>query len=494
MTSPFSRVRATATDGRMRNVYWRQDQLQKLHAALVDHGCEIQDVIRQETGNTIAEARVEYLLALSSVKELYSSLDPKKELRDEYNTANDIDIPNGWQPAGLVYIEPTSYTVFYSVLSPLAAAIASGNCVIVKVPDDLRETTKLLRKLLLQALDSDILNVIQTDVPASDLPTGVIRVLQSGSPGQAKPADLISPSTARTIAVVDRTANLDNAAKALVAARFAFRGKSPYAPDIVLVNDFVIERFLAAVTQHWIHIRSQLNPGPDAQKNSQPKPGWDAGLLAELQKYEEPNLICSDSRGTVIELKQRHSSLITRKVSRPLLLVHAVSSLDDAIDLANSNDTLLAAYHFADNPSCKYLGQFINSEVAFANHIPGGILGDPSPSPSLGVGPAAPVGHAVTMNFRYNPSLFTVPRPRYINCHAQSALIGSTLLEQQNHPELAKWEADARSLPIDTKRSTGEMLGFFEQGIVTGASVLFTVIFAGVGIAVYHGTQLWRMR
>jgi hypothetical protein len=32
------------------------------------------------------------------------------------------------------------------------------------------------------------------------------------------------------------------------------------------------------------------------------------------------------------------------------------------------------------------------------------------------------------------------------------------------------------------------MLGFFEQGIVTGASLLLTIILAGVGLAAYHGT------
>jgi acyl-CoA reductase-like NAD-dependent aldehyde dehydrogenase len=133
MTTPFSRIRAAAVDGRLCNVYWRQGQLENLHAALISHSHEIRDAIRQDTGNTASEARIEYLLALSAIKELYSSLDPAKELRDEYSTANGIDSPLARQPAGLAYIDPASYSMFYSVLSPLAAAIAAGNCVIVRV-------------------------------------------------------------------------------------------------------------------------------------------------------------------------------------------------------------------------------------------------------------------------------------------------------------------------------------------------------------------------
>ncbi|KAL1957494.1 hypothetical protein VTO42DRAFT_5957 [Malbranchea cinnamomea] len=467
MTKSLSRVLAAAIDGRLCNVYWRQGQLERLHAALVQNSTDIQEAIRHDTGNTIHEARIEYLLSLCCIKDHYTSLDPAKELQEEYRTANGVDSPDARQPAGIVYIEPLTYTLLYSVISPLAAALASGNCVILKLQNNLRRLTGLLRTLLLRALDPDIFDIAPTEIPASDLPPGTIRVLQSENPRQPKLTDCVSPVAARTVAVVDRTADLDEAAKALVTARFSFGGRSPYAPDVVLVNDFTVGKFLNAVAQQCIQFHSQRNVTIDNKKTPIPN-SQRPGLLREFQDQDEVSLVISDSKGSVLELKNRNSTLLHRKVSEPVLVVHAVSSLDDAIDFANSNGSLLAAYHFADNPSCKYLGQFINAQVTFSNHIPGDIL----------VGPAAPAGYSgvALVRNRYDSAWFTIHRPAFVNPAPRSLLVDAMIWAQEPRAELAKWQAEIRNLPVDKKRPSGEMLGFFERGVVTGASLFMTVL------------------
>lgn len=59
----------------------------------------------------------------------------------------------------------------------------------------------------------------------------------------------IAAPFARTAAVVDRTARIANAAKDLVTARFSFCGLSPYAPDVVFVNEFSLKEFCNAAAQ-----------------------------------------------------------------------------------------------------------------------------------------------------------------------------------------------------------------------------------------------------
>jgi hypothetical protein len=54
---------------------------------------------------------------------------------------------------------------------------------------------------------------------------------------------LALPSSQRTVAVVDRTADIGAAAEAIVHARFSHAGESPYAPDLVLVKEFVVKAF-----------------------------------------------------------------------------------------------------------------------------------------------------------------------------------------------------------------------------------------------------------
>ena len=65
------------------------------------------------------------------------------------------------------------------------------------------------------------------------------------------------------------------------------------------------------------------------------------------------------------------------KVNHRTINVHAVSSLDDAIEAANDtgNGKALAAYAFGDSQTCKYLLQFIEADVGFANVIPTELLG-----------------------------------------------------------------------------------------------------------------------
>jgi hypothetical protein len=67
--------------------------------------------------------------------------------------------------------------------------------------------------------------------------------LDFSSPG------LNSNTKKRTIAIVDRTANIHEAAEAVVRSRFSFQGTSPYSPDLVIVNEFHKAKFLEACTR-----------------------------------------------------------------------------------------------------------------------------------------------------------------------------------------------------------------------------------------------------
>ena len=72
----------------------------------------------------------------------------------------------------------------------------------------------------------------------------------------------------------------------------------------------------------------------------------------------------------------RDSHLLSRKITEPVLFVHPVKSLDDAIDMANSKTTpLLATYLFSAPSSAKYLSQFIDARASFTNYVPLELLG-----------------------------------------------------------------------------------------------------------------------
>lgn len=104
-----------------------------------------------------------------------------------------------------------------------------------------------LKEALHKALDKDTFCITNKRVSDQELVSCTL-VDQTGKHTSA--AQLVSSWEARVIAIVDRTADIDAAAKAIVTARFSFQGMSPYAPDVVVVNEFVKKDFFQACTRY----------------------------------------------------------------------------------------------------------------------------------------------------------------------------------------------------------------------------------------------------
>lgn len=112
----------------------------------------------------------------------------------------------------------------------------------------------MLRPALTGALDVNTFSVSGTITDLAALGPAVL-VDQTTSMGAAAAAaslttQLLSASTGRAVAVVDRTADIEAAARAITKARFSFGGTSPYAPDLVLVNEFVKQDFFEACSKY----------------------------------------------------------------------------------------------------------------------------------------------------------------------------------------------------------------------------------------------------
>ncbi|TKA76331.1 hypothetical protein B0A49_02688 [Cryomyces minteri] len=455
MPKPLQRIREAAIDGRTQNIYYRQTQLELLNDTLVQNSETIQQAIIHDSCNNEVEARIEYSLALLSLREQYTGLSAAKSLEEEYAIAQGKDAPDRREGVGIVYIVPTAYTMFYSVIAPLGAAIAAGNCVL---ENTLREVPNLLSRLLKDALDGDTFAIASSRVEDAHF---LARCLQ-----------------ARVIAVVDRTANLEEAAKALVTARFSFGGKSPYAPDCVLVNEFSKKDFLKAVTSQSIAFLTEQNGSLDKGRVNRRLEG--KALVDEVREDGAARIVASGTNGAIVDVERRESQLLRRKVSECCLVVHGVRSLDDAIDLANSDEDLLASYLFATPAAGKYLSQFIRSNVSFVNHIPVELL----------VGPAAPINYPVSATTRYSSMLFTKSRPQYIVPSQRSSVLGEVLRTGSRAALSQVYGEATASLPIAEKRSEGASIGFFEQGIVTGLSMTFVPLLAGIGTLGYFGLRI----
>jgi acyl-CoA reductase-like NAD-dependent aldehyde dehydrogenase len=130
---PFPRIAISNLEGRAQSTHYRQSQLHRLQTELTKSKDEIKAAIRADVGHTSLEADVEYTLVLSELREHYETLNPKNELAATRQVELGNDNLNRSKTTSIVYIVPSTHTLLYSVLSPVCAAIAVGNCVIVEV-------------------------------------------------------------------------------------------------------------------------------------------------------------------------------------------------------------------------------------------------------------------------------------------------------------------------------------------------------------------------
>jgi len=298
-------------------------------------------------------------------------------------------------------------------------------------------------------------------------------------------SQLISPA-GKTIAVVDRTADLATAAEQLVAARFAFRGTSPYAPDLVLVNEFIKKDFLELALKQSIRYLSGSDDvaANGSAKSSSQKPasrGADAFKALQDSKSWKLRVITQGDHGAVVELANLSS--LPPKVTQPLFCISAITSLEHAISLVEEDlepsQTLSAAYHFGTPASGKYLSQFINSDASFINHVPYRLL----------LGPAAPSFQHIDIEARYTPLHFTRASPAYISPSTTQAPMEKVVAGKDTRKAVADLLAKASQEIKENKRAESIAIGYFEQGIFIGLGVYGIPLLSCIGATLFFGIR-----
>lgn len=98
---------------------------------------------------------------------------------------------------------------------------------------------------------------------------GAMVLDQAGNDTSKYMSVLRSPKASlQVLALVDRSADIVSAARSVVQARILFQGRSPYAPDIILVNEFVVKEFIDAAK---IALLGSMREGKD-RNTSGPRP------------------------------------------------------------------------------------------------------------------------------------------------------------------------------------------------------------------------------
>ncbi|KIW19375.1 hypothetical protein PV08_03670 [Exophiala spinifera] len=450
----FSRIQTACLEGRAQSVLFRQRLFHSLYSTLKASASKIKDAIVADTGHNEADVTLEYTLAISELRTHYDELN----LEEDINSQHSLENLNATTSAGIIYLIPSKHNLFYSVISALTASLAAGNCVVVELPMTLTHVSGLLRKILPSTLDADVFAISSTRPPEAFLSKcQVVSQVEEDT------------SSAKVVAIVDRSSNVPEAASIIGTSRVAFNGRAAYAPDIVLVNEFVAEDFLFHLVQAVTTPPSKPSLSAVSQQSPKAQSDGASQIIKELEGNDGVRVVMSGASCTIVDVKDRYKSPLGRRMEGRVVLICRTTSLDDAIDLCNGLQTpLQATYVFAAPTEANYLSRFTDARISCANHIPTELL----------VGPFAPQHRTVapSPSPRYLSILFRSPRPRL----AQPSNLTSIFQEVTKSRSIKGLESWARSItetPLPAiKQADGRATGFFDQAFMVVGSAAVIVL------------------
>lgn len=251
----------------------RKKRLKSLYGMITDHEDEINAALKADLGKSAAESYMcETGMTLSEIRFMLHHLDSfMREKRVPTPLAQYVSRSfKSLSPCGSVLImSPWNYPILLT-LEPLADALAAGNTVVLKPSAYSPHVSDLLAKLLGETYAPEIVSVItggrEENTSLLDQKFDLIFFTGSQHVGKLvmkKAADHLTPVVlelgGKSPCIVDATAKIDLAARRVAFGKYLNCGQTCVAPDYVLVQDSVADRFVEALKKE---ITRQYGPSP----------------------------------------------------------------------------------------------------------------------------------------------------------------------------------------------------------------------------------------
>ena len=159
-----------------------------------------------------------------------------------------------YEPKGVVLIIAPWNFPFNLSLGPVISAIAAGNCIVLKPSELTPNSSACIKRILGDLFEEDEIAVVEGDARAAEalLRRKFDHIFFTGGPAIGKlvmkaAAEHLTSVTlelgGKNPVIVDRTADLDSAAKRIAWGKLFNSGQSCVAPDYLLVDEKVSEAF-----------------------------------------------------------------------------------------------------------------------------------------------------------------------------------------------------------------------------------------------------------
>lgn len=271
------------------------------------------------------------------------------------------------QPLGVVgIISPWNYPVQLA-LAPMAAALAAGNRVMLKVSEHTPRTSRLLSEIIANTFDDDLVAVVEGEAEIAqafaELPFDHLFFTGSTAVGRivaAAAAPNLTPVTlelgGKSPAVVDKSADIRTTANRIVHGKLLNAGQTCVAPDYVLVEEPRVEEFVSAITK----AAQTLYPAATANRDYTAILGGERKTRLETMLREaqeagariipllapETNLDSGQMAPVLVIDPSPEIRLMKEEIFGPILPVLTFQRVEDALLHIRNNARPLALYWF----------------------------------------------------------------------------------------------------------------------------------------------------
>ena len=385
------------------SIEYRLEMLQRLRGAIVRHERELTEALYLDLHKSYEEAYLTEISILlgeidNFLKHLKGWAAPSKKATPLKMFPSRSEIVT--EPLGVaLIIAPWNYPV-QLLLNPLIGAIAAGCTAVLKPSPYTPHVAELLERLIAESFDSEYIAVVQGNRDAN---TALLKerydiIFFTGSPELGRvvmraAAENLTPVVlelgGKSPVVVDKSANIEVAAKRIAWGKTLNAGQTCIAPDYLLIHKDIKAQFVEAYrnalrelhgedirqSKHYVRmvsdraferVRGYLTLGDIVL----------GGNTVAEERYIEPTLL--DNVAT-------DSAVMREEIFGPILPMITIESMAEAKEFILAREKPLAMYIFATESAARDILEHTSSGGACINdtimhianeHLPFGGVGN----------------------------------------------------------------------------------------------------------------------
>ncbi|MBS6831823.1 MAG: aldehyde dehydrogenase [Clostridiales bacterium] len=348
-------------------VNFRIEQLKKLYAAIKKYENEILQALHTDLGKSDYESFMcEIGLVLSEITYMIRHTKKFAKRKTVFTPITNFHAHCFKQPVpygNTLIMSPWNYP-FLLTVDPLADAIAAGNTAVVKPSAYSPATSAIISKIISECFDAEYIAVITGGRAenAALLEQKFDFVFFTGSQAVGKEvlrhtAEHLTPAVlelgGKSPCIVDKSANIALAAKRIVFGKFLNCGQTCVAPDYMLCESSVKDKFISEVASQ---IKIQYGENPLKNK--------DYGKIINQKHFErlcgliDKNKVIiggETDRGsnriapTVMDHVTENDTVMGEEIFGPIMPILTFDDFDKMVDNLKDKDKPLALYLFSSD-------------------------------------------------------------------------------------------------------------------------------------------------